>query len=121
VSLIRIVRGSAQSLADRARRLAETLTGRARAVTPSALAGGEPNTVGGQPFTVDPLTVLSSLSFELPRETKCRKCGSGLRAVPVRDDYKIVCDDCEYFTYAGPYRQLIADMIGEARATLTRN
>jgi hypothetical protein len=71
---------------------------------------------------VDPLAVLSSLSFELPRETmKCRKCGSALRAVPVRDDYKIVCDDCEYFTYAGPYRQLIADLIGEARATLQRN
>lgn len=122
MQVIQIVRESGQQLARRVRQLAEMAFHVRDSATPSAPAGGEPNAIEAQAKLAGSLAILDSLSFELPRETmKCLRCGGALRAVPVQGDYRIVCDSCEYFTYAGPYRQLIADLIGEARATLTRN
>lgn len=112
MSVIQVVRDSAHELAQRCRRLAKTLADARSSGGSSAPAGAAPNA----------LAALDYLSFDLPRGVmKCSSCGGVLRAVPAGGDYKIVCDQCEYFTYAGPYAQLIADVIGEARATLTRN
>jgi hypothetical protein len=126
VSVIQLVRETGQALAVRIRQLAKMANDLRDTATPSAPAGGEPNSHGGQLPREVFLALLNRISFSLPVEImKCRTCSGQLRAVPVgeiRKDYYVVCDASQNFTYAGrAHTQLIDDMIGEARAILQRN